>query len=115
MFGGDLPSNDEFTLALITNDEVLAANQKASGGKQLFARGDQVAWVSNPEGGKGRYLAVFNVGDTGPAEIRVDWKELGLPDTCTVRDLWEKKDLGRAKDGYTFHVPQHGAGMYRVQ
>jgi len=30
MFGGDLPTNDEFTLSLITNDEVLAVNQNSA-------------------------------------------------------------------------------------
>jgi alpha-galactosidase len=114
MMGGDLPSNDDFTLALLTNDEVLAANQKASSSGQLFARGDQISWVSMPEAGKGRYLAVFNVGESA-AEIRVDWKDLGLGESASVRDLWEKKDLGSAKDGYTFRVAPHGAGMYWVQ
>jgi hypothetical protein len=45
----------------------------------------------------------------------VEWSELGLPATGTVRDLWEKKDLGRVKDGYTFKIPAHGAGLYRVR
>jgi len=30
MFGGDLPSNDAFTLSLITNEEVLAVNQRSA-------------------------------------------------------------------------------------
>jgi mRNA-degrading endonuclease HigB of HigAB toxin-antitoxin module len=38
MFGGDLPSSDEATLALIANDEVLAADQKGSGSRKLFER-----------------------------------------------------------------------------
>ena len=36
MFGGDLPSNDDFTLALISNDEVLAVNQKGSHGREFY-------------------------------------------------------------------------------
>src|SRR5262249_49497614 len=51
MFGGDLPSNDEFTLSLLTNDEILAANQAAGNSPQLIARGDQIAWVSDPAAG----------------------------------------------------------------
>ena len=38
MFGGDLPSNDAFTLALITNPEVLAVNQHSSNGHQLITK-----------------------------------------------------------------------------
>jgi hypothetical protein len=114
MFGGDLPSNDDFTLSLLTNDEVLAADQSATRSRQLFMRGDQVAWTSDAAAGA-RYLAVFNVGDQAPLEIRVNWSELGLPATCAVRDLWEKRDLGRMKDGYTFKIPPHGSGLYRVR
>jgi len=113
MFGGNLPDNDEFTLSLLTNDEVLAANQKGTGSRQLFARGDQIAWVSEPAGGNGKYFAVFNTGDM-KAEIRVEWKDLGLPPTCTLRDLWEKKNLGKVKDGYTLRLVPHETAMYRV-
>ncbi|MGB7719147.1 MAG: glycoside hydrolase family 27 protein [Bryobacteraceae bacterium] len=113
MFGGDLPSNDDFTLSLLTNDEVLAADQNATRSRQLFQRGDQIAWTSDAAGAK--YLAVFNVGNQALLEIRVDWAELGLPGTSSLRDLWQKKDLGRVKDGYTFKLPPHGSGLYRVR
>ena len=113
MFGGDLPSNDEWTLSLLTNDEVLAANQRGANPKQLFARGDAIAWTS--EAGPGsRYVAVFNLADQGTADIPVQWKELGLEGKCAVRDLWERKDLGSTPEEFTFHVPAHGAAMARV-
>jgi hypothetical protein len=114
MFGGDLPSNDDFTLSLLTNDEVLAADQNATRSRRLFQRGDQIAWTSDAAAPGAKYLAVFNVGEQAPLEIRVNWTELGLPATCAVRDLWEKKDLGRVKDGYTFKIPPHASGVYRV-
>jgi hypothetical protein len=113
MFGGDLPSNDDFTLSLLTNDEVLGADQNGARSRQLFLRGDQIAWTSDAAGAK--YLAVFNVGDRAPLDIRVNWSELALPTTCAVRDLWEKKDLGQVKDGYTFKIPPHASGLYLVR
>jgi hypothetical protein len=45
----------------------------------------------------------------------VNWAELGLPATSSLRDLWEKKDLGQVKDGYTFKIPPHGSGLYRIR
>ncbi|HWB84221.1 MAG TPA: glycoside hydrolase family 27 protein [Bryobacteraceae bacterium] len=113
MYGGDLPGTDDFTLSLITNDEVLTADQKATNSHQLFARGDQVAWVS--EEGNARYLAVFNLNDQNPEEIRVNWKDLDLPETCPVRDLWDHKNLGKVAGGYDFKVPPHGAGFYKLR
>ncbi len=62
MFGGNLPENDAFTESLLSNDEVLAVNQHSSGNRQLFHKGEQIAWVADAPGG-GRYLALFNAGD----------------------------------------------------
>ena len=61
MFGGDLPSNDAFTLSLLTNPEVLAVNQHGSASQQVYRTGDQVAWVADAPGG-GKYVALFNLG-----------------------------------------------------
>ena len=108
MFGGNLPDNDPFTLSLLTNAEVLAVNQKATASKELFTRGDQIAWVA------GSYLAVFNIGDKGVEEIRVNWSELGLPKVCRLRDLWAQKDLGTVAEGQTFRVNPHGAAFYKL-
>src|SRR6185312_11141046 len=82
MFGGHLPDNDEFTLNLITNAEVLAVNQKAVSSKELFTKGDQVAWIATLPGSTAKYLAVFNTGDTDEEQIKVAWRELGLSGKC---------------------------------
>lgn len=79
MFGGHLPDNHEFTLSLMNNDEVLAVDQKATSSKQLFANGNQVAWIAELPGSAAKYLAVFNIGDTGVEKIQVKWADLGLP------------------------------------
>ena len=114
MFGGHLPDNDDFTLSLINNTEVLSVNQKASASKELFTRENQVAWMAEIPGSKARYLAVFNIGDTAEEQIQVNWSDLGLPKDCTVRDLWEKKDLGAAAGGQTFKVAPHASAFYRI-
>lgn len=114
MFGGNLPDNDAFTLSLITNDAVLALDQKATSSKQLFANGNQVAWVSQLPGSDAKYVAVFNIGDTGDEQVKINWSDLGLPAKCSVRDLWAHKDLGTASDGRVFAVAPHASGVYRV-
>jgi alpha-galactosidase len=114
MFGGNLPDNDEFTLSLITNDEVLAVNQKAAAPRQLFAKGNQVAWVADAPGPRAKYVAVFNLGDASDEQVRVDWTDVGLAGTCVIRDLWARKDIGTAGAGSTFAVKPHAAGLYRL-
>jgi hypothetical protein len=114
MFGGHLPDNDDFTLSLISNEEVLAVNQKAIVSKELFTRGEQVAWVADLPGSPAKYLAVFNTGDAGEEQIKVSWAELGLSGDCAVRDLWARKDLGTVASGQTFQVAPHASAFYKV-
>ncbi|MDE7376610.1 MAG: NPCBM/NEW2 domain-containing protein [Muribaculaceae bacterium] len=62
MFGGDLPSNDEFTNSLLTNEEVLRMHRTSTNNRQLSRQGDAVVWAAeDPETGD-RYAALFNVG-----------------------------------------------------
>jgi len=63
MFGGHLPWNDEFTLSLITNDEVLAVDQHSRNNRQLFRRDDLIAWTADVPDSPDKYLALFNARD----------------------------------------------------
>jgi alpha-galactosidase len=114
MFGGDLPSNDDFTLSLLSNDEVLAVNQKGAHGSAFAEGGSSVVWTADAIGSDAKYVAVFNTGDNAPIDIRINWQALKMRETCLLRDLWERKDVGAVKGGYTFHVPPHGSGLYSI-
>lgn len=46
MFGGDLPSNDDFTLSLLTNEEVLRMHRESTEVTQLFQNEEKVAITS---------------------------------------------------------------------
>ena len=49
------------------------------------------------------------------AEVSVTWKELGLNYTnVSVRDLWEKKDLGKVEDGYKITLATHDSKFLKV-
>ena len=115
MFGGDLPSNDAWTLSLITNREILAVNQYSLNNRELFNRGTQIVWIANVPGSKEKYVALFNLGD-GAAEMRVGCREIGLQtDRCQARDLWQATDLGVFQNDIRAKVNSHGAAMLRVK
>ena len=63
MFGGDLPSNDAFTLGLLTNQNVLAVHQRSTHNRQLFRRGDLVGWTADDPATGDKFLALFNAQD----------------------------------------------------
>lgn len=60
MHGGDMTRMDDFTLSLLTNDEVLAVSQRSAGNRPLFERDELVAWTADVPGSSDRYLALFN-------------------------------------------------------
>lgn len=63
MHGGDMTKTDAATLALLSNDEVLAVNQHSTNNRQLFNRDGLIAWVAQPPNSPDLYLAVFNTRD----------------------------------------------------
>lgn len=88
MFGGNLPDNDDFTLSLLTNKEVIALNQHSRNGRQVFRKDDLIAWTAEaPDGSK--YLALFNARDKGePAEVSVNLSDIGITSPAAATNLW---------------------------
>lgn len=115
MFGGDLPSNDEFTLSLITNKDVLNVNRQSTGAKQILRENDQIAWVSDDPSTGDKYLALFNISDNSdPAEIKIDFDRLELSGEYSVNDLWSGKNLGKFQNSFSAKINSHGAGLFRM-
>jgi alpha-galactosidase len=115
MFGGDLPGNDESTLSLLTNIDVMNVNQHSTNGKQLFRANDLIVWTADdPETGD-KYLALFNTSDKSDAAlISVKYVQLGLFGTHTITDLWKNENLGEFTGEFSRPINHHGAGLYRV-
>jgi alpha-galactosidase len=113
IFGGDLPSNDAATNALITNDEVLAVDQHSTANHQSLQRETMRAWVADIPGGKNHYVAVFNLADTS-AKIDLTFSQGGISaNSAEIRDLWSKTSL-RKKNGVKINLRPHASVLYRV-
>ena len=118
IMGGDLTKLDDFTLSLLTNDDVLAVNQHSSGNKQLFNHDGLVAWIADVPGLKDKYVALFNTRDKNTnsrsAKVTAKISELGFTGDVSVRDLWAQKDFGKVSVEIAMEIPAHGAALYRV-
>jgi hypothetical protein len=113
MIGANLTVMDLWTTSLLTNREVLAVDQASADNRQLFATGKVVVWMARPEGGRGYYLAVFNL-DEAEQKVEYGWKDLGLAESSySLRDLWEHKDLG-SSPALSLSLAPHGAALFRV-
>jgi alpha-galactosidase len=113
MFGGDMTKMDAFTLSLLTNDEVLAVDQRSTENRPLFDKGGLVAWAADVPGSPDRYLALFNRTEV-PAIVAVGMADVGIKANARARDLWLHADAGAAGPEFSAVVPPHGAGLYRL-
>jgi hypothetical protein len=111
MMGGHLPSLDEFTLSLLSNEEVLAVNQCSTGNHQCCKEENSIAWLANKVNSTDKYLAIFNIGDV-PNQMTVVFANVGIHHNCHVRDLWARTDLGFFDGKFISQVEAHGARLY---
>jgi alpha-galactosidase len=114
MLGNALPNTDPATLALITNDEVLAINQDklAAQARRILQHLGTEIWIKNLADGS-QAIGFFNR-DKEPQDISITWKDFGMKSPSNVRDLWEHKDLGSFPETFTRRIPSHGSALYLI-
>jgi alpha-galactosidase len=112
MVGAELRDNDEWTLSLLTTQEVLRILNHSHSNRQLYRYGPHIAWTAVDEDGS-TYLAVFNTG-TREAPIETGLWKLGLNGKVNVRDLWVHEDVGELARSIVALVPPHGARLFKL-
>jgi len=113
--GNDLSKMTPETLAILTNSEVIAVNQDPLGiqGHRVAQEGQLEVWVK-PLADGSKAVGLFNRGETA-MPVTAYFRDVGVGDTASVRDLWEKSDLGVFKSNFTVQVPSHGVVMIKVK
>lgn len=112
MLGGELRDNDEWTLSLLTNEEVLRVLSHSHSNQCLFRKGEQAAWKAIGENGS-TYLALFNLGET-PVKIEVPLHDLDIKGKASVRNLWALSDIGIVDSIVAASVQSHGAILLKM-
>ena len=106
----DLRKLTDFEMDMICNEEIIALNQDAicDYPKELmqFADRDAIAYVRNLENGD-KAIAVFNSDDEALEG------QIPLEEEMQIRDVWEKKDLGKASI-IDFAVAPHCVRVFRL-
>ncbi len=95
LIGCDMSQMDEFTLSLLSNDEVLAVDQDPLGkqASRIWQNGDLEIWAKDMKDGS-KAVGLFNRGEE-QTTIKLNWSDLGIAGKHHVRDLWRQKDLGK--------------------
>ncbi len=133
LIGCDMGEMDEFTLGLLTNDEVLEVNQDPLGrqARRIFAGDGYQVWAKDMEDGSIAagifYTGNQKAGTDNPADlinwdnrtiepktITVKWDQLDISGKQRIRDLWRQEDLGEFSGAFATTVSYHGVTMIRL-
>jgi alpha-galactosidase len=113
MFGGNLPDNDSFTLAIHTNEKVLDVLKRSIGNQPLFNGDDCAAWIAKEPGSGSLFVALFNKTDQ-VLPVSVKFKNGGFSSSYLVEDLWTGKTVGKFNGDFSRNINPHGAGLYKL-
>jgi alpha-galactosidase len=116
LLGNDMTQLDDFTLSLLTNDEVLAVNQDPLGKQAtiISREGDVGVMAKDMEDGS-KAAGLFNLEDNGAKQVTLKWSDLGIKGKYIVRDLWRQKDLGTFEGEFKSSVAEHGVVMVQLR
>ena len=117
MIGGEMRDNDEFTLSLLQNRELIEMLKNSSGARQ-FKREEtdgkgEIIWTSKGENCK--YVALFNT-DDNEREISFNITDIAVGGIdYSVWDMWAHEEYAVTQDKLTAKVNSHGARLFKIK
>ncbi len=115
MIGGEMTGFDDFTMSLLTNEEILKMHRNARHSHQVWRKEidgiEHILWAASDSEG-GTYAAVFNVGDAA-AHVEIPLSDLELYDPVTARELWSGRKAG-LDNAIPVSLESHGAKAFRL-
>ncbi len=113
MIGANLPSNDAWITALLTNPEVIDVDQHSKENHPVISTSNTVVWMAKTDPGDDNYVAIFNLDDRDH-KVHYTWKDLGLTGAnFHLRDVWEHQDHGTV-ESLSLQLPPHACALYRL-
>lgn len=112
IMGGELTKNDDFTLKLLTNRDVLAIEKTSACAHPLWTTEDESVWIAPRRDGKGLYAALFNLSEE-TRTVRVTGEMLEGTYSA-ARELWTGEKQQTA-DGLTATLGKHDAAVFWVE
>ena len=112
-FGGDMTYNDEWTLSLMRNKEIIYILKHSHDAHELYRKKNEIVWVCESENKNIKYAAQFNIGNVD-IEIYTGFEEIGARDVLSAREIWTNIYSG-ADDGVSAMIGPHGAAIWKIE
>lgn len=118
LIGCDMTKLTGEPLLLLKNKELIALNQDSLALQAYVVKREKGGYVLVKDvevlNGTKRAVAFYNPTDA-ELQMSVDFLDLDLGGSVSVRDLYEKSDVGVFEGSYTVSVPAHGTRIYKLE
>ena len=126
IIGGDLLTMDDFSKSLLTNREMLACNQNAVMGVNVYRAGNIDVWLTPHQSDPGMgWIGIFNR-STSDRKVTLSKQDLGFvafkesynltytDQDIQLEDVWSNESC-TIKDTHTFTLPAEGVAFFKFR
>ena len=112
MIGGEMTKNDEFTLNLLTNKNLLDIQKESFAAHPIRTNDAESAWIAPRKDGTGVYIALFNLSEE-ERTISVTKEEIEIQGKSAF-EIWTNKET-KPENGIAESIMPHDARVYFVR
>lgn len=113
MIGGEMTGFDEFTMGLLTNEDIIKMHHNSRHSRPVYRRtedgNEYILWTAISSEG-GYYAAVFNAGDKDGV-MNVDLEAAEIYGKVSGKELWSGESIS-AECSFEVKLPKHGAKAF---
>lgn len=111
MFGGNMPDNDEFTLSLITNKDIIEINQYSSDNRPVVSESDRAIWTCKDKN-KNDIISFFNLTEKEMSfSMPNEFLHLG---TIKLFNLWTEKEYVCDSGEFQITLKGYDSAIFRI-
>ncbi|MGN0676038.1 MAG: glycoside hydrolase family 27 protein [Oscillospiraceae bacterium] len=116
IIGGEMTGFDDFTMSLLTNEDILAMHGNARHSHQVWKKDidgvEHILWTAASADG-GQYIAVFNTGETA-SNIEISLSDAEIYNKVMGKELWSGESI--SADGVlAVSLESHGAKAFYLK
>lgn len=89
-------------------------HRESSDVRLLYQQDGRVAVTSKNKRTGETYLALFNISERSPLELKVNLADLGLNGKVRVTDLWKGAAVGTFEKSFSQNFSAHASGLFKI-
>lgn len=112
MLGCEMTDMDEWTVSLLTNEDVIHMLKNRRNPYQAVRSFDLIVWTAEDD--EYQYVAFFNIGTKEKAFV-LALDQIGLSGTYKMQNMWSKEEISDVTEKILTEVAPHDAKLFRLK